>query len=154
MKRLQNSLLILLLGIICLPAQAIITGELIMVRSDQAFSETMEILQGAIKKQGYTVSRIQQVDTGLTQSGYPTDKYRVVFFGKIDQIKALTKSHPEMIPYLPLKISIFAEANETLLVTSDPAVFMDLYPDPGLREMFRQWHEDLVSIMKNVQNAD
>jgi uncharacterized protein (DUF302 family) len=153
MKFIQSSLLGLLLFIICLPAQAIITGELIMVRSDKTFSKAMQVLQESIKSQGYTQSRVHRVDMGLTKSGYPTDKYRVVFFGKAEQIKTLTKTHPELIPYLPLKIAIYAEAEETLLVTSDPAVFIDLYPDPRLRKVFKQWHEDLVSIMKKVQNS-
>ena len=154
MKLIQNSLLGLLLFTFCLPVQAIITGELIMVRSDKAFPETMGILQSAIKKQGYTLSNVQRVDTGLTRSGYSTDKYRIVFFGKTEQIKGLTKSHPELIPYLPLKIAIYAEAEETLLVTVDPATFIDLYPDIRLRKLFRQWHNDIISIMKNVQNPD
>lgn len=152
--RIQKLLLGILLFISCLPTQAIITGELIMVRSDKPFPEAMGILQVAIKKQGYTLSKVHKVDTGLTKSGYPTDKYRVVFFGKIEEINSLKKTHPELIPYLPLKIAIYAEADETLLVTSDPATFMDLYPDPRLRKVFKQWHNDLLSIMKYVQNPD
>jgi hypothetical protein len=58
-----------------------------------------------------------------------------------------------MLPYLPLKIVIFAEAGQTLLVTSDPAVFIDLFPDPGLRDMFRRWHQEVVAIMKSVQRG-
>ena len=153
MKCIQSKLLGLLLFIACMPVQAIITGELIMVRSDKTFSEAMEVLQDSIKSQGYTQSLVHRVDTGLTKSGYPTDKYRVVFFGKAEQIKTLIKTHPELIPYLPLKIAIYAEAEETLLVTSDPAIFIDLYPDPRLRKVFKQWHEDVISIMKKVQNS-
>lgn len=98
----------------------LITGELIMVRSDKTFPEAMLLLQDAIKQQGYRLSRVQRVDIGLTKLGYQTDKYRVVFFGKTDEIHYLTRHHPELIPYLPLKIAIFAEAEETLLVTSRP----------------------------------
>ena len=152
MKRIQSLLLGLFLFFVCIPVQAIITGELIMVRSDKPFSEAMKVLEDAIISQGYTQSRVHRVDTGLTKSGYPTDKYRVVFFGKAEQIKTLTKTHPQLIPYLPLKIVVYAEAKETLLVTSDPAIFMDLYPDPHLRKVFKQWHEDLINIMKNVQS--
>lgn len=154
MKLIHNGLLSLLLFIICLPAQAIITGELIMVRSNKSFPKAMEILHDAIKKQGYTQSLVHRVDTGLSQSGYKTDKYRVVFMGKTEQMKALTKTYPALVPYLPLKIAVFAEGKETLLVTTDPAVFIDLYPDRRLRDTFKQWHEDLISIMKKVQNPD
>ena len=152
MKRFQYSLFTLLL-MLWLPAHAIITGELIMIRSDKQFPAAMQSLKDSIKQQGYTLSHIQQVDSGLALSGYFSDKYRIVFFGKTQQIKTLTKTHPELIPYLPLKIVIFAEAIETLLITSDPSTFIDLYPDPELRKMFKQWHEDIVNIMKNVQHS-
>ena len=154
MKYIQNYILALLFFLISLPAQAIITGELIMVRSDRSFSEAMQTLKASIKKQGYIVSGVHRVDTGLTVSGYQTDKYRIVFFGKTEELKTLTQKYPELIPYLPLKIVIYAEAGETLLVTSDPTAFYDLYPNPRLREVFKQWQEDLIVIMKNVQNAD
>ena len=120
MRYIQNLLLGLVLFITWLPAQAIITGELMMVRSDKNFPQAMGLLKDAIKKQGYTVSSIQRVDSGLVESGYKSDKYRIVFFGKTSQIHELTNKYPELIPYLPLKIVIYAEAGETLLVTTDP----------------------------------
>ena len=154
MKNLRFTWAALILLLISLPSSAIITGELIMIRSDKTFPEAMLILQDAIKQQGYTLSRVQRVDIGLTKSGYKTDKYRIVFFGKKEQIHRLSKEHPDLIPYLPLKIAIFAEAEETLLTTTDPATFMDLYPDKDLYPLFQQWHDDVVAIMKNVQIQD
>ncbi len=133
-------------------AQAIVTGELIMVRSEKNFSEAMSSLEQAIKKQGYVLSGIRSVDEQLSRRGFKTDKYRVIFFGKTEQNAKLSERYPDLVPYLPLKIVIFAEAGETLLVTADPAVFIDLYPYPELRDVFRQWHEDVVGIMSQVQN--
>jgi len=132
-------------------ANAVITDELMMVRSDQAFPETMSALQEAIKIQGYTLSRVQRVDIGLTAMGFKTDKYRVVFFGKTDEIHHLTETHPSLIPYLPLKIAIFAEGDETLLVCSNPMAFIDLYPDPELAVIFKQWRKDIEKILNFVQ---
>ncbi len=148
-----RALLLLMLAFVMTPAQAIITGELIMVRSDNAFVESMGVLQDAIKRQGYRVSRVQSVDTGLTQSGYKTDKYRIVFFGKTEEIDNLTNNYPDLIPYLPLKLVIYAEAGETLLVTMDPGVFIDLFPYPQLQQTFKQWQQDVIVIMKTVQDA-
>lgn len=152
MRYLRYWLMGLALFGLCLPAQAIITGELIMLRSEQPFAEAMESLQRAIKKQGYSVTGVRAVDQGLTESGYKSDKYRVVFFEKTDEVDALTESYPELLPYLPLKIVVFAEADETLLVTSDPATFNDLFPSPRLRELFRRWHDEVINIMKAVDN--
>ncbi|HEY9149909.1 MAG TPA: DUF302 domain-containing protein, partial [Gammaproteobacteria bacterium] len=53
-----------------LPVQA---EGLLMVRSAQSFPEAMLTLQGAIELQGYTLSRVQRVDIGLTASGFTTD---------------------------------------------------------------------------------
>ena len=135
-------------------AHGLVSDELIMIRSSLAFPETMTALQHAITAQGYTISRVQRIDIGLTSSGYKTDKYRVVFFGKIDEIYILRDKHPELIPYLPLKIAIFAEGEETILVISNPIAFSQLYPDTELRNVFKQWEQDIVAIFNSVQFAE
>lgn len=142
------------LGLWAVAGHGMVTEELIMVRSEQAFPETMSTLQAAIKKQGYTLSRVQRVDIGLTASGYQTDRYRVVFFGKAEEVHELMQSHPEIIPYLPLKIAIFAEANETILVCSNPLAFMEMFPGSDLQHIFRRWQKDMVQILKSVQFPD
>lgn len=151
MKCLLNFLMGLALLVIGLPAQAIITGELIMLRSAKPYDVAMESLQSAIKQQGFSITGIRKVDEGLAKSGFKSDKYRIVFFEKPDEVAALKKRYPEMSPYLPLKIVIFAEAGETLLVTSDPSVYIDLFPDPRLQELFRRWHQEIVDVMQAVQ---
>lgn len=135
-------------------ASALVTDELIMIRSTQAFPETMTSLQSAITAQGYTISRVQRIDIGLTSSGYKTDKYRVVFFGKINEIHMLRDNYPELIAYLPLKIAIFAEGEETILVISNPIAFSQLFPDAELRKVFKRWEQDIVAIFKSVQFAE
>lgn len=130
----------------------VIADELMMARSTDDFPETMLTLQTLIKKQGYTLSRIQRVDIGLTKSGYKTDKYRVVFFGKADEIKTISKKLPEIIPYLPLKISIFAENDQTILVTLDPMSFDRMYPNSSLTPVFKRWAKDMHTIFDSIQN--
>lgn len=148
MKRL---LLICLMLAWLLPAQA---EELLMVRSAQAFPEAMLTLQGAIEMQGYTLSRVQRVDIGLTASGFTTDLYRVVFLGKIEELRELTEAYPELIPYLPLKIAVFAEGGDTLLVAYDPVQFASFFPEPALQPYFDRWARDLRELLDVVRNAD
>lgn len=135
-------------------AHAVVSDELIMIRSALAFPEAMTALQNAITSQGYTISRVQRIDIGLTSSGYKTDKYRVVFFGKLNEIQKLRTDFPELIPYLPLKIAIFAEGEETILVISNPIAFTQLYPDTELKKVFRQWEQDIIAIFNTVQFAE
>ena len=56
--------------------------EILMARSLQPFPETMLALQDSIRDHGYTLSRVQRVDIGLTGMGYKTDKYRIVSWKK------------------------------------------------------------------------
>lgn len=125
--------------------------ELLMVRSSEPFPETMSILQETIGKQGYTLSRVQRVDIGLTKSGYKTDKYRIVFFGKDDEIQSLLNAHPELASYLPLKIVIYAEHTDTILVTVDPAQFANMFPDVKMEMLFKRWSKDVKSILKIIR---
>ena len=113
-------LLALLVWQFRLPADA---EQLLMARSVEPFPEAMLDLQESIRAHGYAVTRVQRVDVGLTGMGYKTDKYRIVFLGKIDEIRAIAEKAPRMTPYLPLKISIFAEDGQTVLVTANPMLY-------------------------------
>lgn len=149
-----RSLSFLLLILFSLSSQAVVTGEMIMVRSSEAFPETMSSLQQAISDKGYTLSRVQRVDVGLTAKGYATDKYRVVFFGKGEQVKQLAADYPQLIPYLPLKIAIYAEGDDTILISANPASFNDMFDIPQLRPVFNQWQRDIIEILNSMQNAN
>ena len=151
MKISSKIAIILLLSVI----NNVWAGNLIMSRSNQDFPETMLSLQESISQQGYTLSRVQRVDVGLTAMGYETDKYRVVFLGKTDEVHYLTDKYPTLIPYLPLKISIFAEGDQTLLVTIDPDYFHTLFPQQELKKYFHQWSSDLQAILdKTIQKPE
>jgi len=123
--------------------------QLMMVRVKQAFPETMLKFQEVIKQHGYTLSRVQRVDIGLSKSGYQTDKYRVVFFGKADQIHWLVAQHPELIPYLPLKVAIYAENEDTLLVSSNLDILLDVH-DARLKKIVHGWQRDMQAMFREM----
>ena len=127
--------------------------EMIMVRSVLPFPEAMLALQESIAAHGYTVSRVQRIDIGLTGMGYKTDKYRVVFAGKIDEIRQLTAMSPELTPYLPPKVSIFAEEEQTILVTINPRIYAEIAGDAIDPVIFDRWESDLRSIFYDVSIA-
>ena len=131
-----------------------LADELLMVRSPQPFAETMLVLQDAIREHGYQLSRVQRVDVGLTASGFETDKYRVVFFGDPQEVPELAARYPQLIPYLPIKVAIFGEDEETLVVTLNPRGFRDFYPEPELGPVFARWEKDLYSIFDRLRSAD
>ena len=127
--------------------------DMIMTRSVLAFPEAMLALQESIAAHGYTVSRVQRIDVGLTGMGYETDKYRIVFAGKIDEIRELIDKAPQLTPYLPPKISIFAERDQTILVTINPKEYAAIAGDAVDPVFFDRWESDLRSIFYDVNTA-
>jgi len=77
-----------------------------------------------------------------------------VFFSKLEEMRELSSKHPEMIPYLPPKISIFAEQNQTVLVTANPATFKDMYPSEDLTALFDRLEKDTRDILEAVRLAE
>jgi len=128
--------------------------EILMARSLQPFPEAMLALQESIRDHGYTVSRVQRVDIGLTGMGYKTDKYRIVFLGKIDEVREIAGKAPRMIPYLPLKISIFAEDSQTILIASNPTLYAAIAGDAVDPAVFERWESDLRSILHDVSLSE
>ena len=151
MKRLTGIILCILM-LMRLPQPAL-AEDMIMTRSVLAFPEAMLALQASITAHGYTVSRVQRIDIGLTGMGYKTDKYRIVFAGKIDEIRELTEKAPQLTPYLPPKISIFAEGDQTILVTINPKLYADIAGEAIEPVFFDRWESDLRSIFYDVNTA-
>ncbi|MBU0751253.1 MAG: DUF302 domain-containing protein [Gammaproteobacteria bacterium] len=126
---------------------------MLLIRSGQDFEGAMLTLQNAITAQGYTLARVQRVDIGLEGRGYKTDKYRVVFYGKAAEMAALADKHPQLMPFLPLNIAIFAEGDQTLLSTNRPSVLGEFFPNSELKPVFERWEKDLLEILEKVRQA-
>jgi uncharacterized protein (DUF302 family) len=143
-----------IIAILALFSPLVYPKDLYMVRSALSFPEAMSVLQETIVQHGYRVSRVQRVDIGLTAFGYQTDKYRVVFFGKLAELRELSARHSSLVPYLPLKIAIFAEGAETILLASSFEHLRSTYGDPELQRYFDRWEADVQTILEYVRVAD
>ncbi|MBI3431973.1 MAG: DUF302 domain-containing protein [Hydrogenophilales bacterium] len=126
---------------------------LLMARVNQPFPEAMTLLQSAISSRGYTITRLQQVNENLARREFKSDMYRVVYFGKLDEVRQVTAAHPELIPFLPLNITIFAEGDQAILVASHPQTLQQFFPDPALKPVFERWEKDIDSIMDELREG-
>jgi len=138
-------------ALVLLMSASVHAQDIYMIRSQQSFPEAMTTLQEAIKAKGYTLSRVQRVDIGLTTAGYQTDKYRVVFFGKIDEVREMSDKHLALIPYIPLKIAIFAEGEETVLLAASFRHLKNYFTEPDLLDHFDRWESDIAGILETVR---
>lgn len=140
------------IAVIC-TAKPLLASDLLMVRTQQSFPEAMLTLQNSIREHGYEVTRVQRIDIGLTGMGYKTDKYRVVFVGKPKEIQYLVEKYPVLAAYMPPQISIFAEQDETMLVTANPRIYGEMIDDEADKVLFKRWESDVYSVFDDILNA-
>ena len=144
----------LLVFMLCSFSSRLFADDMLMVRTKQTFPEAMLTLQTSIKEHGYAVTRVQRIDIGLTGMGYKTDKYRVVFVGKPDEIQYLIDKYPVLAAYMPPQISIFAEQGDTVLVTANPMIYAEMITDNADKVLFQRWESDVYSVFDDIRDAE
>jgi len=148
MKRFLILVLALLFSAPLLAGQPIM-----MVRSKLKAADAMEVLKETVQEYGYSIAHVQRCDGGMAEFDYKSDFYRVLFFGKIDEVRGILKRYPEMAPFLPLKIAVIAENDETVLAAVDPRALAHLYGhNPVLQVQFARWYNDIRSMMEELRH--
>jgi uncharacterized protein (DUF302 family) len=126
---------------------------LVMVRSPAKADHVMDVLKETILEYGYKVAHTQRCDGGMAEFHYKSDFYRVVFFGKVEEVRAVLARHPEMSPYLPLKITVVAENRDTVLAAVDPRALAPMFPgDPELQVLLSRWYNDINAMLEEMRN--
>ena len=135
-------------------AQAI-TNDMMMVRMHIKADVAIEHLKSALEKRGYAIAHTQKCDGGMHSFGYTTDFYRSIFFGKGAEAREISKAHPDFVSYIPLKMTVVAEREETVMSIVNPHVFDRFYPDdPMMLQHFNNWHHDILSIFSDLRAAE
>ena len=145
--------LLLLLALISLLATPAHAENMIMVRVEFSFDDTMILMKDKLKEYGYTVAHIQKCDGGLGDAGYKTGFYKSIFFSKFDEMRHLTSTHPNIIPYIPLKVAVMQELDTIVLVSMNPTTLTNFFPEPELQTLFTRWESDIRAIFEEVRNT-
>ncbi len=139
-----------LMFLVVFPVQADQT--LVMARSHAKASHVMDVLKETLPEYGYSIAHTQRCDGGMAEFHYKTDFYRVVFFGKLEEVRGILAKHPEMSPYLPLKIAVIAENDETVLASMDPRALSAMFPeDAALHLQFERWYNDIQAMLEEMR---
>jgi len=141
------------LGAVLVCAAPAMADNMLMGRIPMRAEIVLEYVKTSVEEHGYSVAHIQLCDGGMKDFGYESDVYRVVFFGKIDEVRKATEHHPELVSYLPLKMAVIAEKDETLLVALNPEALAPFFTDQEVQIQLSRWHSDLVSILDDVRRA-
>lgn len=126
---------------------------MLMARVPLQAEVTLEYVYASIREHGYRIAHLQLCDGGMTEAGYKSDVYRVVFFGKVEEVRMISDRYPELVSYLPLKIAVIAEKEETLLAALNPEALEPFYSDETLHIQLGRWQNDIVSIFDDVRRG-
>lgn len=138
--------------LLIIAAPAVFAGHPLMARTQNSFPDTMLDLQEALKAKGYSIAHIQKCDGGLKGMGYKSDFYRVIFFGKLEEVREISSKHPKMVAFLPLKIAVFAENDETVMAAVNPGDLSAMLNEPELEPYLRQWDQDIREVLEQVRH--
>ncbi len=127
------------------------TVPMISVRIDDPYPEVIMRLQKMIVDKGYQFSRVQQIDYGLKKRGYDTLAYRILFFGKIEEIRILSALRPQLLPFLPLKIIVAEAEDHVMLMALNPAKLADFRQFSDLKHVFDIWSVDTMQILSDMK---
>ena len=58
-----------------------------------------------------------------------------------------------MTPYLPPKVSIYAEDDDTIIVTPDPSIYKEMIDDDEDKLIFDRWENDIYSVFNDFSSA-
>jgi len=150
----MKKLLLAALFFIASSAQAI-TNDMMMLRMHMKADVAIEYLKSALEQRGYAIAHTQKCDGGMHSFGYTTDFYRSIFFGKGAEAREISKAHPDFVSYIPLKMTVVAEREETVMSIVNPHVFDRFYSDdPMMLQYFKNWHHDILSIFSDLRAAE
>lgn len=143
-----------ILGLVLLVvAQGISASDMLMARVTMKADLAIEYLKTSLEEHGYSIAHIQLCDGGMEEFGYKSDFYRVIFFGKGEEVRRISKTHPEMAAFMPLKVAVIAEKKETLLTIVNPMTLAAYFPNNEMQMQFSRWFNDIQSIFDDMHKA-
>ena len=149
-RYLQRGLLAICLALFAVAASA---EHILMGRIPMRAEVVLEYVKSSVEEHGYKIAHLQTCDSGMGDFGDKTDFYQVVFFGKAEEVRWISEHFPELVSYLPLKIAVIAERDESLLVVLNPEALAPFYADEAIQVQLGRWNSDLLSIFDDVRRA-
>lgn len=126
--------------------------DLLIERVNAKFSYAWSALDKTIRAYHYKPAYLQRCDFALNERHYKSDKYRILFFGKYDEMKKMSKKYPEIVPFFPLRMTVMEEGTHTLVIATSPMTLLSLVKTNEERMTIFRWQEDMKSILKQVKS--
>ena len=134
-------------------AKLIDDDKILLAHTSHDFDTTLAMVKKQLAAKNYKIAHVQHCDNGLKKMGYEVNKYQVVFFGRIDEVRELTTKHAELAPFLPFKLLIYVEGDKTAISIMNPEILKPMVTDEALVAKFEQWKHDFVDILEQSSTS-
>ena len=103
----------------------------------------------AANNHGYTIVKMQPVDSALVKRGFDNPHVRLFFIGKADAVREAEDKAPLLMQMLPLRIVMILRKDEVILMSDDFNHWRQFFSDTWSRPLLNQWEEDVRAILAN-----
>lgn|GEM_PF-767794 len=104
-------------------------------------------LAGAAANHGYTIVKLQPVDSALTKRGFDNPHVRLFFIGKAEAVREAEEKAPLLMQMLPLRIVMILRKDEVALMSDDFEYWRQFFSDTWSRPLLSQWEADMRAIL-------
>ena len=110
-------------------------------------------LTHAAANRGYTVIKLQPVDSALTKRGFDNPHVRLFFIGKAEAVREAEEKAPLLMQLLPLRIVMILRQDEIVLMSDDFEYWRKFFSDTWSRALLTQWEEDVRVILADYTGS-
>jgi len=134
-------------------AKLIDDDKILLAHTSHNFDTTLARVKQQLVAKDFQIAHVQRCDNGLKKMGYDVNKYQVVFFGRIDEVRELTTKHAELAPFLPFKILIYIEGDKTAISVMNPEMLKPMVTDEVLVAKLEQWKQEFVAVLEQSSES-
>jgi hypothetical protein len=108
----------------------------------QAFDE----LTIAAANHGYTMIKLQPIDSAMKKRGYEDPHVRLFFIGSAQAVKDAEEQAPMLLQLLPLRVVMVLRKDEITLMSDDFEPWRLIFSDSWSRTLLNRWEADMSAI--------
>lgn len=100
-------------------------------------------LTHAAANHGYSIVKLQPVDSALTKRGFDNPHVRLFFIGKAEAVREAEEKAPLLMQVLPLRIVMVLRKDEIVLMSDDFEHWRQFFSDSWSRPLLNKWEADI-----------
>ncbi len=108
----------------------------------------------AAANHGYTIVKLQPVDSALVKRGLDNPHVRIFFIGKPEAVRDAEEKAPLLMQMLPLRIVMILRRDEITLMSDDFQYWRQFFSDTWSRPLLNKWEEDVRAILADYAGKE